>query len=209
MYLPKHFEQSDPAELHALMRAHPLATLVTLGSEGPDANLIPLLVVQEDDKTYLRGHVARGNPVWTQTPDGSDVLAVFRGPDAYVSPAWYPSKAETGKVVPTWAYVSVVARGVLRIKDDMVWVRALVESLTTQHEAEGVSPWGMADAPADYIDAMLKAIVGIDIEVTKLQGKWKLCQDDGQRDCAGVAAGLRDLGTQDAVDMADLVERGT
>jgi transcriptional regulator len=209
MYLPRHFEQTNPAALRALIHDHPLATLVTLGSEGLDANFVPLLLIEEAGKIYLRGHVARANTVWMCTRDSSEALAVFRGPDAYVSPSWYPSKTETGKVVPTWAYVAVLARGMLRIKDEGGWVRQVVETLTMQHEAGRTPPWAVADAPADYMDAMVKAIVGIEIEVSNLQGKWKLCQDDGPRDCAGVAAGLREDGTKIPVAMTDLIERGT
>ncbi|WP_031408449.1 FMN-binding negative transcriptional regulator [Thiomonas sp. FB-Cd] len=209
MYLPRHFEQTDPAAVRTLISSHPLATLVTLGSEGLDANLVPFLLVEEASKIYLRGHVARANPAWRCTRDGSEALAVFRGPDAYVSPSWYPSKTETRKVVPTWAYVAVHARGVLCIKDEGLWVRQLVEALTMQHEAGRTPPWAVADAPADYMDAMVKAVVGIEIEVSHLQGKWKLCQDDGPRDCAGVAAGLRNGGAKIPVTMADLIERGT
>ena len=209
MYLPRHFEQTNPAALRALIHDHLLATLVTFGSEGLDANFVPFLVIEEAGKIYLRGHVARANPVWMCTRDGSEALAVFRGPDAYVSPSWYASKTETGKVLPTWAYVAVPARGKLRIKDEGGWVRQLVETLTMQHEAGRTPPWAVADAPVDYMDAMVRAIVGIEIEVSNLQGKWKLCQDDGPRDCAGVAAGLREDGTKIPVAMADLIERGT
>ena len=192
MYLPAHFEQKDAQALHALMRAHPLATLVTTTADGPTADHLPL----EFDAASgtLRGHVARANPLWRHA-DGQPVLAVFSGPQAYVSPAWYPSKAATHKVVPTWNYAVVHAHGRLRAVDDAPWLRALVGRLTDRFEAERATPpepWSVADAPDDYLAQMLRAIVGIEIGVERLVGKWKISQNRSAADRLGVAAALGD-----------------
>lgn len=187
MYLPAHFAQDDPAALEQLMRQHPLAMLVHEADGGLTADHLPL---EYDAQTRtLRGHVARANPLWQRAHD-RQVLVVFRGVEAYVSPSWYPSKAETHKVVPTWNYGVVHAAGTLRAVDDAPWLHALVTRLTDHHEAPQAAPWAVADAPADYVQQMLRAIVGIEIAVTRLQGKFKLSQNRSVADRAGVAAGL-------------------
>jgi transcriptional regulator len=193
MYLPRHFEQTDPALLHGLMREHPLATLVTLAGDGVTADHVPL----EFDPTpspdgahgTLFGHVARANPLWRHG-HGQPVLAVFQGPQAYVSPSWYPSKAQTHKVVPTWNYTVVHAHGTLQAVEDAPWVHALVSRLTAHHESPRPEPWAVSDAPADYVQQMLGAIVGIRIPLTRLVGKWKISQNRSEADRQGVAAGL-------------------
>jgi transcriptional regulator len=202
MYLPPHFEQHDLAALHALMREHPLAALVSLGDRGLTADHLPL----EFDATAgehgtLFGHVARANPLW-RVAAGAPVLAVFGGPQAYVSPSWYPSKAATHKVVPTWNYTVVHAHGVLEAVEDAPWLRALVGRLTDHHEAARPTPWAVDDAPTDYVQQMLRAIVGIRIPVTRLVGKWKVSQNRSDADRQGVADGLG------ADPMAALVRRG-
>jgi transcriptional regulator len=189
MYLPAHFEQHDRAALHALVRDHPLATLIVATPDGPTADLIPLIL--SDDARTLQGHVARANPLW-QHADGTRVLAVFSGPEAYVSPGWYASKREHGKVVPTWNYTMVQARGTLRAVPDAAWLRALVERLTVRHEAAQAVPWSVTDAPDDFVQQMLRAIVGIEITLDALVGKWKVSQNRSAADRAGVAAGLGD-----------------
>ncbi|MDZ7592462.1 MAG: FMN-binding negative transcriptional regulator [Rubrivivax sp.] len=202
MYLPPHFEQRDPGTLHALMSAHPLAALVSRGDDGLTADHLPL----EFDATAgehgaLFGHVARGNPLWRVAAD-APVLAVFSGPQAYVSPSWYPSKAATHKVVPTWNYTVVHAHGVLEAVDDAPWLRALVGRLTDHQEAPRPLPWSVNDAPVDYVQQMLRAIVGIRIPLTRLVGKWKVSQNRNEADRLGVADGLG------ADPMAALVRRG-
>ena len=192
MYLPKHFEQTERAALSGLMRARPLATLVTLSPRGIEANHVPLLLDERAGPLgTLRGHVARANPLWRRA--GADVLAVFRGPDAYVSPGWYPSKREHGKVVPTWNYTMVQARGVLRAVDDAPWLRALVGHLTNTHESAQRAPWSVADAPDDYVQQMLRAIVGIEIPIDTLAGKWKVSQNRSAADREGTAQGLETI----------------
>jgi transcriptional regulator len=190
VYLPKHFEQPDRDALIALMHERPLATLVIAAPDGPTADLIPLeYVADEGAHGTLRGHVARANPLWKHA--GAQALAVFTGPDAYVSPGWYPSKREHGKVVPTWNYTMVQARGALRVHDDAPWLRALVGRLTTRHEAAQAQPWSVNDAPEDFVQQMLRAIVGIEIELVSLIGKWKVSQNRSATEREGVAQGLQ------------------
>jgi transcriptional regulator len=206
MYLPAHFDESRPEVLHGLVRSHPLGLLVTHGASGLQANPIPFLIdTQRGPHGTLRAHVARANPVWREAQ--GEALVVFQGPQAYVSPGWYATKAETGKVVPTWNYVMVQARGTFAVKDDTAWLRRLVGELTTRHEAPLPAPWKVEDAPADYLDAMLKAIVGIEIELTALSGKWKATQNRSAADRAGVVAGLSARGTADAAAMARQVQQ--
>jgi transcriptional regulator len=148
--------------------------------------------------------VARANPVWREAAPGAEVLAIFHGPEAYITPSWYPTKADGGKAVPTWNYAVVHARGTLRIIDDVAWLRASLEALTAENEAAFAEPWRLADAPADYIDTMLRAVVGIEITITRLEGKWKVSQNQPTQNRAGVATGLR-TGGAEAQAMADLV----
>ncbi len=191
MYLPKAFEETRPEVLHALIRAHPLGLLCTHGPEGLDANLLPFeLDVPEAGPAVLRAHVARANPLWRSLADGDAVLAVFQGGDAYVSPQWLPSKQAHHRQVPTWNYRVVHAHGRIAIRDDARYVRGLVARLTRTHEAELPAPWRMSDAPADFIDTLVGAIVGIEIEVTRLVGKFKLSQNKDAADVRGAAEAL-------------------
>jgi transcriptional regulator len=209
MYLPKHFEETRVPVLHALIRAHPLSALVVLTASGLDANHIPLEVDPEPAPFgTLRGHVARANPLARHVADG-EALAIFQGPDTYVSPSWYVTKQETAKVVPTWNYAVVHAHGPLRVIDDRAWVRAFVERLTDRHEGARRDPWKVTDAPEDYIDSMVKAIVGIEIPITRLVGKWKVSQNRPQQDRAGVVEGLLEDGGESATTMARLVRGDT
>ena len=202
MYLPAHFAETRAEPLHALMRERPFATLVHCAGGTPTADHLPLAL--SPDGRLLRGHVARANPLW-QTAAGSEVLAVFHGPQAYVSPGWYPTKREHGKAVPTWNYVTVHAHGRLRVVDDPGRLREMLDELVDRHE-EGFEPrWRIADAPADYIDSMLRAIVGVEIEIGRLEGKWKVSQNQPAANREGVVAGLRDRGGDEAGAMADLV----
>ena len=205
MYLPAHFEQTDPAALQALMRSHPLATLVSAGADGPCADHIPLVFDANDGPHgTLLGHVARANPLW-RAAAGAPVLAVFGGAQAYISPSSYPSKAETHKVVPTWNYAVVHAHGRLEAVDDPVWLRAFVVRLTERHEAALPQPWAVADAPEEYVQQMLRAIVGIRIPLQRIVGKWKVSQNRSEADRGGVADALLRQGTEDALAMAALV----
>ncbi|MDO9075516.1 MAG: FMN-binding negative transcriptional regulator [Rubrivivax sp.] len=203
MYLPQHFAQTDAQALHALMREYPLATLVSVQDGAPTADHLPL---EFDAQTNtLRGHVARANPLW-RVAAGQPVLAVFTGPQAYVTPSWYPSKAATHKVVPTWNYTVVHAHGVLRVVEDAPWLHALVSGLTEHHEAQRDSPWAVSDAPDDFVQQLLRAIVGIQIPVQRLLGKWKISQNRSEADRLGVAAGLSQ-GPEEARTMAALMRK--
>ena len=197
MYLPAHFEEKRPEVLHELLRAHPLGLLVTQDAAGEmAANTVPFVLDADPagGPGILRAHVARANPLWRSARGDLDSLVVFQGEQAYISPSFYASKAEHGKVVPTWNYVMVQARGRLRAIDDTDWLRAFVTRLTDRHEAPRAQPWAVSDAPEDYIATMLRAIVGIEIVLTSLTGKWKVGQNRSAADRAGVAQGLADAG---------------
>jgi len=192
MYLPSHFSEARPDVLRAFVREHPLGLLVTQSrAGGVDANSVPFILDADGDGPgVLRAHVARANPVWQTARDDADALVVFQGPHGYVSPGWYPTKAVHGKVVPTWNYVMVQARGRLRAIDDAAWLREFVGRLTDRHERTREVPWSVGDAPADYIDSMLRAIVGIEIALTSLVGKWKVSQNRSADERSGVVEGL-------------------
>jgi transcriptional regulator len=207
MYLPKHFEQPDAEAIAQLLAAHPLATLAWPTAAGPEAEHLPLLWDRgpgDGAHGTLRGHVARANPVWREAA-GQPVLAVFRGPQAYVTPSWYPSKAANAKVVPTWNYAVVHLRGRLHAVEDAAWLRALVGRLTNTHEASFAHRWQVGDAPDDYVVQMLRAIVGIEIVVEAVQAKWKMSQNRSAADRDGVAAGLASIGTDATRDAAAMV----
>jgi transcriptional regulator len=195
MYVPAHFAETRKEVLHDLIVQHPFGTLVTHGENGLDANHIPFeLAGGEGELGVLRAHVARANPVWQEVANGDEVLVIFQAGNAYISPTWYPSKHETHKQVPTWNYQVVHAHGRITILDDERYVRGVVGRLTRTHEASLPTPWKMGDAPADYIDTMLKAIVGLQIEVTRLVGKIKLSQNKEARDIRGAGEALTAAG---------------
>ncbi len=207
MYVPRYFDEPSVDVLHRLMRSRPLATLVTLSADGLNANHIPLhLSVEANPYGVLRGHVARANPIWSDCVEVVDALAIFSGPEAYISPSWYPTKAETGKAVPTWNYVVAHAYGRLRVIDDATWLRAQLDALTAHNEAAMPEPWQLADAPPDYIDKMLAAVVGIEIDIARLQGKWKMSQNQPGKNQAGVVQALRSVGDVDGMAIASIIE---
>ena len=206
MYCPSHFEENRPEVLQALVRDHPLCTLVTLGLDGLVANLIPLqLRAGVGEYGALVGHVARANPLWRDTDFSVPALAVFQGPAHYISPSLYPTKREHGKVVPTWNYAVVQASGSLQLHHEPEWIRAQVSALTQKQEASMPAPWSVDDAPRDYTDALLNALVGIEIPVSRWQGKWKVSQNQPPVNRVAVAAGLASLPDSQAQDMASLV----
>ena len=201
MYVPAHFAETRKDVLHARIVEHPFGTLITHGSSGLDANHIPFELAAEDGELgVLRAHVARANPVWQEVANGDEVLVVFHAGDAYISPNWYPSKHELHKQVPTWNYMVVHAHGRMTILDDERYVRGVVGRLTRTHEASEPKPWKMGDAPKDYVDAMVKAIVGVQIEVTRLVGKSKLSQNKEARDIQGAAEALKSSGESQLAD---------
>ncbi|MFM0157375.1 FMN-binding negative transcriptional regulator [Paraburkholderia sediminicola] len=217
MYMPAHFEESRPEVLHRLIAEHSFGALITHGPNGLDANHLPFefdakLTPEGGDaqpaRTHgiLRAHVARANPVWQEVAANPEALVIFQGPAAYISPTWYPSKHETHRQVPTYNYMVVHAHGRIVVRDDESFLRGLVARLTRKMEAGEPVPWKMGDAPADYIAQMLGAIVGLEIEVTRLVGKWKLGQNKEATDRRGAAEALlaRTSDEQKAVGQAML-----
>lgn len=201
MYVPRHFEESRIEVLHDLIEKNPLGVLFTHGRSGLDANHIPF----ELDKTrgqhgVLRSHVARRNPIWHDISAGDEVLVMFRAGDAYIAPGWYPSKHETKRQVPTWNYLVAHAHGRVTIHDDERYVRGVVARLTRTHEATQPDPWRMSDSPKEFIDTLLKAIVGIEIKITRLVGKSKLGQDEEVRDIVGAGQALKKQGNDVIAD---------
>jgi transcriptional regulator len=200
MYIPPAFREDDLAALHATVRQARLANLVTATAEGLLATPLPLfLVAEEGGQGTLYGHVARANPQWKLPPAG-DAMALFTGPEAYVSPSWYPSKQEHGKVVPTWNYIAVQAHGPVEFFEDAGRLLAVVTRLTELHEQGRAAPWAVTDAPEDFVRAQLKGIVGLRLPVARWEGKRKMSQNRGAADRAGVAAGLAASG--EAADRA-------
>lgn len=190
MYTPPAFRQNDLAQLHQQINACPLATLVTQGANGLQASHLPLLLAADEGEFgTLYGHFARANPHWRELLQG-ETLAIFQGPQAYISPAWYPSKAEHGKAVPTWNYIAVHARGQAQLIEDSEGLLQLVSRLSAQHEAGREQPWAVSEAPTDYIDTMLRAIVGFALPIQRLEGQWKLSQNRTAADRDGVHKGL-------------------
>lgn len=207
MYIPPHFDERDTAVLHDLIRSHPLGTWVVATGQGLVVNHVPFVLdPTEGALGTLRAHVARANPVWKEVPGQLEALVVFQGPEAYISPSWYASKHEHGKVVPTWNYAVVHAHGTPRVVDDEGWLRENVARLTQAHEAGREVPWQVSDAPSAFIESMLKAIVGIEIPITTLLGKWKVSQNRPAADRLGVATGLDATADANARQMARLVE---
>ena len=199
MYVPEHFRESRVEILQALMQRHPLATVVAVTSDGLTANHIPLqATLTADGRGTLRGHIARANSLWRQLQPAAPVLAIFTGADAYVSPNWYPSKREHGKAVPTWNYATVHVNGSIRFIEDRDWLRGFVGVLTDEHEHGRPHRWHVSDAPTDYIDGMLRAIVGFEIAITSIVGKFKGSQNRSSEDRAGVHAALQAAGRDSA-----------
>ena len=208
MYTPPHFLEARDTELQRLLRAHPLGLLVIHGRDGLDANHLPFLVdAERGERGVLLAHVARANPVWRQVADGDAVLVVFRGAQGYVSPSWYPSKHEHHRHVPTWNYEVVHAHGRIRIRDDATFVRGVVARLTRDHEAGEPRPWKMGDAPADYLADLVTKIVGLEVEVTRWEGKRKLSQHREPRDFDGVVEALEARGEDALASAMRAVER--
>ncbi len=193
--------------MHELVRAYPLATLVTHSSSGLNANHFPLHL-SESPAPYgtLQGHIARANPLFGEITGGIETLAIFHGPDSYITPSWYATKKQTGKVVPTWNYAVVHAYGVLRVEDNASWLRAHLDALTGHNEKSFPEPWAVSDAPEDYIESMMAAIVGVEMVITKMLGKWKVSQNQPTQNQVGVISGLTASGFPEWDAMAALVK---
>jgi transcriptional regulator len=208
MYTPPAFREDDLLALHAEMQKIQLATLVTLTSKGLVATHLPLML-DPAAGAYgtLYGHVARGNVQWSESLADFEALAMFTASDAYVSPSWYPSKQETGKVVPTWMYAAIHAYGTVRFVDDAEWLRGMVTMLTDKHEGLFAAPWKVTDAPAAYVDAQLARIVGVELPISRLEGKWKFDQRSSEADRAGVMEALEASQTPDNLQAAAVMRR--
>ena len=208
MYLPSHFEETRVEILHGLIRAHPLGALVTFGTDGLNGNHVPF-EIHPDPAPYgtLRAHVARANPVWREFSEEVEPLVIFQGAQIYVTPSWYQTKKETGKVVPTFNYIVVHAYGTLRVFEDSAWLRKFVGGLTDRFEASRAQPWAVTDAPEEFVAMQLRAIVGNEIQLTRLIGKWKTSQNRPSADQEGVIAGLRESDDAVAREMAAAVEQ--
>jgi transcriptional regulator len=207
MYIPKHFNEPNIEVMHDLMRANPLATLVTTESNGLNANHIPLILVENESFGTLQGHVARANPIWRENLSEIESLAVFHGSNTYISPSFYATKKENAKVVPTWNYAVVHAYGTLRIIDDATWLRSQIERLTAQQESGFPESWKLTDAPSDYIEKLITAVVGIEIIITKLEGKWKVSQNQPPQNKESVVVGLENRNDANDAEMIELVKR--
>ena len=208
MYVPKHHEETDVSVLHSLMKSHPLSTWVTQGDGELIANHIPFLLdPTRGELGTLVGHVARANRVWQSFSKTIDSLLVFQGAETYITPSWYPSKHAHGKAVPTWNYAVVHAHGLPRIIEDPQWLLQHLNQLTDTHEEKQALPWKVSDAPPEFTDQLLKAIVGIEIPIAKLVGKWKVSQNRPESDKLGVVAGLLAQNDQQSKEMALLVNQ--
>ncbi|MFV2052770.1 FMN-binding negative transcriptional regulator [Aliiroseovarius sp. YM-037] len=208
MFQPPLFRETRIDVMQALMKAHPFATLVSAATGGLSADHIPLVIHPElSENGNIRGHLAAANPLWRKTERDVEVLAIFQGPHAYITPSWYASKQEHGKVVPTWNYAVVHAHGVLRFCRDHDWLMEHLAELTNRHEGNRATPWAVTDAPAEFLERQLKGLVGFEIEVETLNGNWKVSQNKNDQDRVGVELGLLDENTADAASMSDLVKR--
>jgi Transcriptional regulator len=206
MYIPKFNEETRVDVIDRLIRSHPLATLVTMGASDLFATHLPLVLHREGEQAILRGHMSRANRQWRDFTPEVQALAIFSGPEHYITPNWYPEKAATGKVVPTWNYAVVHAYGGLRIIEDPAWLLTHLNSLTDTHEASSPTPWKVSDAPAGYVESIAKGIVGIELPIATLEAKWKVSQNQNEQTRASVAHGLEALDTESSLAMRDLID---
>jgi transcriptional regulator len=207
MYRPDHFRVEDVPQMHALMRARPFAALVSSGSAGLYASHLPTVLKDDGPNGVIECHLARVNPHWKDLAEGNEALMIFQGPEGYITPNWYPSKARDGKAVPTWNFAVVHAYGRPEVVNEEDWLRRHVTELTAQQERGEAKPWAPSDAPPSYIDVMLRGIVGFRFAITRLEGKWKMSQNREMKDQAGVVKGLGLRGSEDDLEMAELVSR--
>ena len=209
MYIPRKYQQDDVNKYKELITQYPFATLITYTESGIEANHIPLILNHVNGKDVLQGHIAKANPLWKNVSDKSKVLIVFNGPNCYISPNYYPTKKENGKAVPTWNYVTVHVQGAISFITDDKWNLDMVNNLTNHHEAQQPQPSSISDAPQEYIQRMLPAIVGIEIEILSMMGKWKVSQNQPDKNKQGVYAELSQLAQESensVLQMAELVK---
>ncbi len=207
MYQPDHFRIDDLPPMHGLMRARPLAALVSAGRAGLFATHLPTVLKTDGPYGVIECHLARANPHLKDLAKSSEALMIFQGPEGYITPNWYPSKVEHGKVVPTWNYAVVHAYGRPEVIEDTLWLRRHVAELTAQQEQGEAKPWALTDAPAGFIEAMSRGIVGCRFAITRLEGKWKMSQNRGTKDREGVGRGLSKRGEGDDLEMAEMILR--
>ena len=202
MFVPDHFRVDDVVQMHALMRGRPFAALVSAGASGLYGSHLPTVLKDDGEFGVIECHLSRANPHWRDLAAGGEALMIFQGADGYITPNWYPTKAETGKVVPTWNYAIVHAYGQPEVKDDREWLKRHVGELTTQQEKGEAQPWKLSDAPDSYIDVMTRGIVGFRFAITRLQGKWKMSQNREKPDWEGVVRGLEARAAGDDLEIA-------
>jgi transcriptional regulator len=207
MYQPDHFRIDDLPSMHALMRARPFAAFISAGPAGLFATHLPTVLKSDDPFGVVECHFARANPHWKDLAHSSEALMIFQGPEGYITPNWYPSKIEHGKVVPTWNYAIVHAYGRAEMIEDALWLRRHVAALTAQQEEGEARPWALSDAPDAFVEAMLHGIVGCRFVITRLEGKWKMSQNRGTKDREGVGRGLTKRGEGDDLEVAEIVLR--
>ena len=200
MYQPPKFKEERPEVLHDLIRSHPLGLLITSGSSGLNADLVPFLI--DAERGVLQAHISRANPQMKALAEATECLVVFQGPEAYITPSWYEEKQLSGRVVPTWNYAIVQVYGRPLLMEDAEWIRTQITALTEVHEGKRSEPWAVSDAPEEYVQAQIKGIVGIEVEIDRLEGKWKVSQNRPEGDRVGVYEGLTGEGD---VKMADMV----
>lgn len=206
MYIPKANEENRLQVLHDLIESHPLASLVTMGQSGLFASHLPMVLERKSaTRGLLKGHLSRANKQWRDFQPEVEALAIFSGPQHYITPSWYAEKEETGKVVPTWNYVVVHVYGHLKVIEDPAWLLEHLNALTTVHEAGLAAPWRVSDAPADYVESLLNGIVGLELPIERIEGKWKASQNRSERDRIGVVEGLEKLGTPESLAMKALI----
>jgi transcriptional regulator len=208
MYIPRANQEDRIPVIHKLMQDQPFASLITMGTSGLFSSHIPM-VLERDGTPFgrLKCHISRANQQWKEFSPSIEALAIFSGPQHYITPSWYPEKLETAKVVPTWNYAVVHAYGHLKVIEDSEWLMAHLESLVNIHEASFPVPWKIGDAPADYVASLVKGIVGLEMVIERLEGKWKVSQNRSEQDRVGVAEGLADLNTEESLAMKTLVEK--
>ena len=202
MFVPDHFRVDDVVQMHALMRGRPFAALVSAGASGLYGSHLPTVLKDDGEFGVIECHLSRANPHWRDLAAGGEAMMIFQGADGYITPNWYPTKAETGKVVPTWNYAIVHAYGQPEVKDDREWLKRHVGELTTQQEKGEAQPWKLSDAPDSYIDVMTRGIVGFRFAITRLQGKWKMSQNREKPDWEGVVRGLEARAAGDDLEIA-------
>ena len=205
MYIPAKFKQENIEDLISIMRQYPFATLVANSYDGIEVTHLPVLLEKVNDELVLKAHVAKANKIWRQVESGSEVLVIFNGPNCYISPNHYPTKAENGKAVPTWNYVVVHAKGSISYSHDTEWIYSVIDKLTTEHESTLDNPWSITDAPEEFIDKMLPAVVGLEIIINSISGQWKLSQNQPEVNKQGVISGLNAHGDHASTTMAAMI----